>query len=127
MIQYNKKKGVVLIDMNIFKTIIDFFTNGLISDINKYFYRKKDEINVLKMTSLKTIYFIIFTICFLSANFTAMLAILFKYFLGRGIIFPIASCILLYSICIASLLGVYTSNKEREFFVKKIEFDKNEE
>lgn len=113
--------------MDILKMIVNSFTNGLIDDVNKIFRRKKEEMSILKMNSLKAVYLTIFTICFLLANFTAMMAIIFRFLLGNGIIFPISSCIFLYAICISCLKGICISNKERDFFVKKIEYDKNKE
>lgn len=112
--------------MDFIKMLIDAFTNGLIKDINKVVKQKKESFQVLKMTSLKTIYLVIFAICFLMGNFTSMMAIVLKDLLGYGILFPISSCIFLYIGCIVSLRCMYISNKEKEFFVKKIEYDKAE-
>lgn len=113
--------------MDIIKLFIDSFTNGIIEDLNKIIKRKKESMNVVKMSSLKTANLLIFSICFLLGNFTSMLAILFKDMLGYGIIFPIASCLFLYTICLISLKEVYLFNKEKEFFIKKIEYDKKED
>lgn len=112
--------------MDIIRTIIDSFANGLIDDINKALKRKKESFQIIKFTSLKTIYLGIFTFCFLVGNFTSMLAIIFKEILGYGIVFPIASCIFLYLGCIVSLRCIYLSNREKDFFEKKLEYDKKE-
>lgn len=112
--------------MEIIKMLIDAFSNGLVSDINNSIKKKKETLQVMKMTSLKTIYLVVFSICFLLGNFTAMLAIVLKNPLGYGVAFPIASCVFLYFGCIVSLRGMYLSSKEKEFFEKKIEYDKQE-
>lgn len=113
--------------MDIIKFIMDFFTNGIIGDLNKTIKRKKDSIQLVKMSSLKIANLLLFSICFLLGNFTSMLTILFKDDLGYGIAFPIASCVFLYAICIISLKGIYLFNKEKNFFIKKIDYDKKEE
>lgn len=113
--------------MDIIKLFIDSIANGIITDINKIIKRKKESIEIVKMSSLKAINLLIFSICFLLGNFTSMIAILFKDNLGYGIIFPLASSVFLYCACIISLRGIYLFNKEKEFFVKKIEYDKKED
>ena len=113
--------------MDIIKLFIDSIANGIIIDINKVIKKKKESIEVVKMSSLKMANLLIFSICFLLGNFTSMLAVLLKDNLGYGIIFPLASCIFLYCGCIVSLRGIYLFNKEKEFFVKKIEYDKKED
>lgn len=113
--------------MDIIKLFIDSISNGIMVDINKTIKRKKESVEIVKMSSLKAINLLIFSICFLLGNFTSMLTVLLKDNLGYGIAFPIASCIFLYSICIISLRGLYLSDKEKKFFIKKIEYDKKEE
>lgn len=113
--------------MDIIKLFIDSITNGIMVDLNKIIKRKKESMEVVKMSSLKMINLLVFSICFLLGNFTSMLAVLFKDSLGYGIIFPLASCVFLYCACIISLRGIYLFNKEKEFFVKKIEYDKKED
>ena len=113
--------------MEIIKTIIDSITNGLISDIDKVIKKNKEKITITKMSGLKSLNALVFTIAFLLANYTSMIAILLKDVLGYGIIFPLSSCLFLYIICIGSLRNMYLFNKEKEFFVKKIEYEKNED
>ena len=113
--------------MDFFKNIIDVITNGLISDIDKVIKKNKEKMEITKMTGLKSLNALVFVIAFLLANFTSMIVVLLKDILGYGLVFPVSSCILLYIICIGALRNMYLFNKEREFFVKKIEYDKNEE
>lgn len=104
--------------------IINSFTDGLVKDINNSIKRKKENLHLFKMTSLKTVYLLIFSICFLLGNFTSMLAIVLKDMLGCGIIFPISSCIFLYGGCLISIKCMYLYNKEKEFFERKIKYEK---
>ena len=113
--------------MDIIKLFIDSITNGIMVDLNKIIKRKKESMEVVKMSSLKMANLLIFSICFLLGNFTSMLTILLKDKLGYGVAFPVASSIFLYCVCIISLRGIYLFNKEKEFFVKKIEYDKRED
>ena len=113
--------------MEIIKTIIDSITNGLISDIDKVIKKNKEKMVITKMSGLKSLSALIFTIAFLLANFTSMLVVLLKDALGYGVVFPLSSCLFLYIICIGSLRSMYLFNKEKEFFVKKIRYEENEE
>ena len=113
--------------MDFIKTIIDVITNGLISDIDKVIKKNKEKITISKMSGLKSLSALIFTIAFLLANFTSMIVVLLKDALGYGVIFPLSSCLFLYIICIGSLRSMYLFHKEREFFIRKIEYEKIEE
>lgn len=112
--------------MDIIKIIVEAISNSFFIDISNSIKRKKESINIFHFSTLKMVNLIIFSVCFLLGNFTSMLAVLLKDNLGYGIVFPIASCIFLYAGCIISLKGIYKNNKEKNFFVKKIDYDKKE-
>lgn len=111
--------------MEIIKMLINSVANGIISDIDKMIKKNKEKMTVVKMTSLTSLSSLVFAVCFLLGNFTSMLAILFAEQLGCGLLFPLSSCVFLYSVCIVSLRNIYLFNKEKNFFVRKLDYDKN--
>lgn len=113
--------------MDILKLFIESITNNIFIDFNKSMKKKKEQLKIVEMNTVKSINILVFSICFLMGNFTSMITILFKESLGYGIIFPLISAIFLYLIAITSLTSAYLSNKEKKFFIKKIEYDKKEE
>lgn len=111
--------------MDILKIFLDTITANITMDINKSIKRKKESLKVLEMSALKGLNLIVFSICFLLGNFSSMIAVLLKDSLGYGIIFPLISSIFLYLIAIITLKEIYLFNKEKNFLIKKIDYDNN--
>ena len=108
--------------MDFIYTIIAGFLNSTIDRFNSMIENQERKINLSKLSVMRASYLITFLISFLLGNATAMSAIIFKDALGAfGLIFPISSCVLLYSIAIVSMRNTIFYTNERKFYQRELD------
>lgn len=100
---------------------------ALLTSLNKFIEEKNKQVKIAKLSIARNTSSIGFLISFLLANFTAMLAIIFKDSLGTfGLIFPISSCLVLYGLCLGFMKNILFFNKEKSFYVREFKENNNQ-
>lgn len=108
--------------MNFIFSILAGFLNGTIDKINSMIENHERKIHLSKLSIMRATYLITFLITFLLGNTVATSAIINKDALGQlGLIFPISSCTLLYSITLISLKNILFYTNERKFYKRELE------
>lgn len=108
--------------MSFIFTIFQSFISDLIDKLNKIIENHERKVNLNKIVITKTCYSIIFIVTFLLGNATSMKAIIYRDILGPlGLIFPVSSCTVLYSISVIALKNILFYSNEHKYYKRELE------